>query len=187
VRCDILPAVLAPGLGLLSVVNNVGWALNDIPVEYVNLVDAVLDKRPYISETVARILLRCNASLLNGTVDVSATVPTLPPSITAGWCWPSVILSGSNVLQFNSPGLPATVDADVTFEIVSSTPAASESASIINVTKKRRLMRAPPVRLPNRAVAMQVDHSTRGLLVGGSQFLGFGWCVSTWGFCYVQL
>jgi hypothetical protein len=77
--------------------------------------------------------------------------------------------------------LPATVNADVTIEIVSSSPAASESASTINVTKQRRLMRAPPVQLPNRAVPVQVDHSTRGLLVGGSLFLGSGWCVTVLG------
>ena len=35
VVCDPPPAVIVPGAGLLSVENNVGWALNEAPVAYV--------------------------------------------------------------------------------------------------------------------------------------------------------
>ena len=53
-----------------------GWCAR--AYRYVFVIDAVLDRRPYIDETTGRILMRCNSSLLGAAVDVKATIPTLP-------------------------------------------------------------------------------------------------------------
>jgi hypothetical protein len=169
-RCDPPPAVLAPGPGTLSVRNNVGWSLEPQPVEYAFLIDVALDRRPYIAEAQGALLLRCNASLVGTAgVTVAATIPTLPAAATASWRWANVQLNSSTVLRFDLSSLPpTTVNADI--EIVIS------GGGGLNITKHRRFMRAPSA--AGEVQAAQIDHATRGLLVGGDPFgLGTGWYI----------
>lgn len=177
VRCDPPPAVLAPGPGLLSVANNVGWATTEIPVEYAVLIDVALDRRPYLAELAGVLLIRCNHSLLGLVVDVAAVAPALPASATAGWRWPRVVLNGSNLLRFELGLLPATVNTDLEVMVSSAATNGRQSVAAIRVVKRRRLMRAPPVPAASKGgvAPVQVDHSRRGLLVGGEPFLGSGW------------
>jgi hypothetical protein len=172
-RCDPPPAVLAPGPGTLSVRNNVGWSLEPQPVEYAFLIDVALDRRPYIAEAQGALLLRCNASLVGTAgVTVAATIPTLPAAATASWRWANVQLNSSTVLRFDLSSLPpTTVNADIEIVI-------SGGGGGLNITKHRRFMRAPPPSAAGEVQAAQIDHATRGLLVGGDPFgLGTGWYI----------
>ena len=167
-RCSAPPGVIAPGPGTLSVRNNVGWSLEPQAVEYAFLIDVALDRRPYISETQGRLLLKCNASLVGMSgVRIAATIPTLPAAATAAWRWEEVRLNSSTILTFDLSSLPATVNTDIEIRITG-------GSAGLNITKYRRFMRASP---PVGAVeAVQVDHSTRAIVVGGKPFgLGSGW------------
>ena len=162
----------------MSVRNNVGWALNEIQVAYVFLVDVAVGRRPYIDEKTGHILVRCNASLVGALVSVAASVPTL---LNISWYWDNVTLNGSNVLPFELGALPLTVNTDMNITFTWRAPTReSEGGSNITIAKQRRLMRAPPLNTsvdgPNGTVqAVQVDHHRRGILVGGEPFVGSGW------------
>ena len=101
---------------------------------------------------------------------VAATLPDLPAAASKGWSWENVSINGTNVLEFGlgSAALPTTVNADMKIVITFADGTA--------VTKWRRFMRAPPP--PPGVIPTQVDHWTRGLLVGGEPFLGTGFYIS---------
>ena len=178
-RCAAPPAVIAPGPGSISVRNNVGWSDSDAnapvaPIEYVFLIDAALGRRPYIGEQQGHLLLRCNASLLGMSVTVSADIPSLS---AADWRWHNVVLNGSNVLAFDLSSLPTTINADIRI-VIQATGMTRTLGGLPNITKWRRMMRAPSS-VPPGVEPVQVDHHTRGLLVSGKPFLGSGWYVGT--------
>ena len=173
-RCDQPPAVLAPGPGLFSVRNNVGWSAEVMNVEYAFLFDAALGRRPYVHEAEGSLLLRCNASLVGrGGVRVVASIPALPPAASASWRWDNLTLGGADtlVLDLGAAELPALVNADLRVVISGYLDGGTSprAATTANVTKWRRFMRAPP--RPGgggaAAVVAQVDHERRGLLLDG--------------------
>ena len=172
------PAVLAPGPGLLDISTSGGGWSNAVAVAYVYLVDVALDRRPYISETSGKLLLRCNASLVGqGGVTVLASLPSLSASGgTRLRRWENVTLNGSNVLAFSLGQLaPATVNTDMKIVVTASWSFPRLNRSIV---KWRRFMRAPQP-TAGGAVAVQVDHSRRSLLVGDELFFGTGWYTGT--------
>ena len=74
------------------------------------------------------------------------------------------------VLPFALAGLPSTINADLRLDVDYGTG---------NLTIWRRLMRAPlPEDPAAAAAAVQVDHSTMALRVGGETFRGSGWFFS---------
>ena len=162
------PAVIVNGPGLLAVRNANGKWSTGVPVEYVQLFDIAIGRRPYITERTGHLLLRCNASLLGASVMVEATLPELPAA-SRGWRW-NVTLNGSNVLEFSfGAALPATVNADIQIVL--------RRAGAALATKYRRFMRCPHP--PAGVVPTQVDHFRRGLLVGGQPHVGVGWYFHT--------
>ena len=171
-RCNLTDAewpALAPGPGLLKMSNDGSEWSNAVAVNYDYLFDVALDRRPYVSEANGHVLLRCNASLVGqGGVTVLASLPSLSASL-GRW---EVTLNGSNVLAFPLGHLPATVNTDVKIVVATTSPTAK------SVVKWRRFMRAPTP-AAGGAVAVQVDHSRRSLLVGGEPFFGTGWYSGT--------
>jgi hypothetical protein len=199
-RCAPPPSVLVPGPGLLTVRNNVGYSTNQFDVEYALLIDVALDRRPFVAERKARLLLRANASAVTvGGVTVVASLPDLPPAASAGWRHLNVSLArGGAVLELPfGDALPTVVNADMRVDIT--------LPDGRTITKWRRFMRAPAAR--GSVEPVQVDHDRRGtstiymtlgvmpyphsraglnlftlttaragLLVDGVPFVGSGWC-----------
>ena len=69
-------------------------------------------------------------------------------------------------LEFDFSGLPSSINQDC--EIVITLPSGD------NITKWRRLIRAPPLPAGSTALPVQVDHRTKGLMVDGRQWKGVG-------------
>ena len=174
-RCEPPPSVLVPGPGLLSVRNNVGYSTNPFEVAYELLVDVALDRRPYLAEPKARLLLRAPRPFADaaaaGGLTVVASLPDLPSAASAGWRHQNVSLrAGGAVLELPfAAALPPLVNADLRVDI-------TLAASGRTITKWRRFMRAPPAAAAT-VEPVQVDHDRRGLLVGGQAFVGSGWYV----------
>jgi hypothetical protein len=180
-RCDPPPAVLAPGPGTLRVRNFVGLSVDDVRVEYTFKFDVAVDRRPYIDESRGSLLVRCNESLIGAAgISILATLPSMPAAASAGWSWPNVTLTGEDAFEFEfGDALPPTVNTDLKV-VISRREGGSGAREVVLATKWRRFMRAaPPATGAGQGLAAaQVDHSTRGVLIGGEPFLGSGWYVA---------
>ena len=82
---------------------------------------------------------------------------------------PLLLRAAEMRLPFSFAGLPTTVNQDVIITIT------ADGAS--NFTKYRRFMRAPPPASPS-VLAVQVDHTTKSLLVDGRIWSGQGWYIA---------
>ena len=167
-RCQPPPAVITPGPGLLSVRNSAGWSVGQ-PVDYVYLLDIAIGRRPYVAETQGELLCRCNASLVGHRASVTATLLSSSGMPTAArWHWPNVTLNASSILQFSLGSVPTGfVNSDLRVTV-----AFDRTELPANVTKYRRLVRAPS---SSAVTEVQVDHSRRGILIGGQPYIGSGW------------
>ena len=203
--CSPPPSVPVPGPGLLSVCSSNApngmacgpqskWDCcqsqsNAVRVTYIELAGVVIGRRPYISETVGALLVSTHPSLAGLGLGVHAWLPFLGSGST-GWRWPLVPTAGngSAVLTFDLSGLPATLNCDLGVTITIPNRG--------NVTKYRRLMRAPPLPATSATVTSQVDHHSRAIRIGqrsgvgeggsysgsgtdGNIFTGSGWFIST--------
>jgi hypothetical protein len=173
----IAPAVFAPGPGLLSVCLNQGvWVCNgpsnEVRISYFTLVDAVLSRRPYLNESRGALLVTAHTSLAGKTLALTASVGF---DTSKNWTWrfaPNVNHLTA-VLPMELSNLPATINADLRVDV------RWGAQSGYNLTIFRRLMRTPlPADKKAAAAAVQVDHSTRALRVGGQAWQGSGWFVS---------
>ena len=136
------------------------------------LLDVAIGRRPYFAEPYGELLCRCNASLINQRASVSATLLNTNSSELARWHWPNIILNASTILPFQLSDIPAGyVNADLAINV-----SMIDRAELpVNVTKYRRLIRAPPPAAVGPIEAVQVDHSRRGMLVAGQPYVGSGW------------
>ena len=173
----VAPAVFAPGPGLLSLCTNrftsgTFWPCdapsNGTQISYFTLVDAVLSRRPYLNESQGELLVTAHPSLAGQTLRLEASLG-FAPSKRFSWTVIPTATNRTAVLPFALAGLPTTINADLRIDV------AFESG---NLTIWRRLMRAPlPADPADAAAAVQVDHSTMALRVGGKIFQGSGWTV----------
>ena len=100
---------------------------------------------------------------------MSLHLPFATPPRTVTWSStqePTLLQEPEQALTFNLDGLPATVNQDV--QITFALPGGR------NVTKWRRLMRAPPLPRGSFVSPVQVDHSTKSLLIDGRPYSGVG-------------
>jgi len=137
---------------------------------FFQLVDAALDRRPYLSESEGFILLRTDAALKGHRLVVKAELHAANKS----WGWDNVEGGGEVSLPFNLTTLPLkTIHNDILITI--SDP--EEPSLKQGVTIQRRFHRIPTV--PNPTVEpVQIDHARKGLLINGKPWVGTGWYVS---------
>ncbi len=178
----ITPGKMAgAGPGLLEIVSN-GTGTNRAKVEYYESVSVAFGLRPYINETSATLLLRQDrdfiahiaASAEASSVSVQLHLPFATPPRTVTWSasngFDNLLQQPEQVLHFSLDGLPRTVNQDVKITV---TLPRGES-----FVKWRRLMRAPPLPLASSVLAVQVDHSTKSLLIDGRLWAGAGFYYS---------
>ena len=178
---SITPGKMAgAGPGLLEIVSN-GTGTNRAKVEYYESVSMAFGLRPYINETGATLLLRPDrdfianiaASAEASSVSVKMELPFATPSRTVTWSASegvdNLLQEPEQVLHFSLEGLPPTVNQDVKITVTFGGQ---------SFVKWRRLMRAPPLALASSVLAVQVDHSTKSLLIDGRLWAGAGFYYS---------
>ena len=169
----VAPAVFAPGPGLLSLCIDEGvWLCNapsnGMKISYFTLVDAVLGRRPYLNESQGELLVTAHSSLAGRALQLEASLG-FAPNKRFSWTVTPTAAKLTAVLPFALAGLPTTINADLRLDVDYGTD---------NLTIWRRLMRSPlPADPAAAAAAVQVDHSTMALRVGGETFQGSGWFV----------
>eukprot|EP01043_Picozoa_sp_COSAG02_P058498 COSAG02_NODE_7290_length_3083_cov_1.681300_4_plen_451_part_01 len=173
--------MVGAGPGLLEIVSN-GTGTNRAKVEYYESVSVAFGLRPYINETTATLLLRPDHDLIariaasaeSSSVSVQVELPFATPPRTVTWSaskgFDNLLQQPEQALHFSLEGLPFTVNQDVKITV---TLPKGES-----FVKWRRLMRAPPLPLASSVLAVQVDHSTKSLLIDGRLWAGAGFYYS---------
>ena len=160
------PAVIASGPGLLRFsLDNKTWdgetGVDGVPVEYFDLIQMAFDRRPYVTETTGHLLVRTHPILCeNGFTIVNATLSS-GQNLFSG----SRAISGDRPMPFNLSLLPETVHEDVQIQVLI-------SGNNLSVTRPLRLIRASAPASPS---FVQVDQSTKSLLVDSKPFLGSGY------------
>lgn len=129
------------------------------PISYIDLVQLAFSRRPYIAETVGHLLVRTHPMLCEAGFQIENVTLPSGHSLMAGVGQ----VAGDRPLPFNLTGLPATVNEDVQVTVTITGKA---------VVTPLRFARAAPD--PAVLAAVQVDHATKTLLVGGSPFRGGG-------------
>jgi hypothetical protein len=152
-----------------------------VEVEFYESVAVAFGLRPYLggdNETATLLLAPAPEVVAAATasgakpVAVELELPFATPARTVKWtaagAGSAKLLSApEQVLSFTLDGsLPATINQDV--KITISLPS---GASIV---KWRRLMRAPPLPKGSFVQAVQVDHTTKSLLIDGRPHVGMG-------------
>ena len=159
------PAVTASGPGLLRFsLDNQTWegetGVDGVPIEYFDIIQMAFDRRPYVSETTGHLLVRTHPMLCeNGFTVVNATTAS-GQSLFAGL----KAISGDRPVPFDLSSLPATAHEDVVIQILI-------SGNNLSATKPLRFIRSKsPI-----ASAVQIDQSTKSLLIDNEPFLGSGY------------
>jgi hypothetical protein len=166
------PPVLADGPGLLRLsVDNATWrgisGEAGFEIEYFSLVDLAVGKRPYINEDVGHLLVRTNClaqgetvghDLCQAGVRVNATLRAV------GMTWSWGMIPGDRALPFNMSQLPANVHQDLDVTVVFGQYVIHRLVRFMRVTTTSDITHA-----------VQVDHWTKTLAVGGRTFLGSGY------------
>jgi hypothetical protein len=143
-------------------------------------VAVAFSRRPYIHEPLGELLLRTDPALaaslaaskapvqLSIALPFAATVEQQTQTFTSATN-PSLLRVVEMRLLFSFAGLPATINQDVFISI---------TADGRTYTKVKRMQRYPPPANSSTALVVQVDHSTRSLLVDGRVFAGNGYYVN---------
>ena len=180
--CGPSPAFSADGPSLLTVSLNGGKEFVGDPtasnpwmarnrVSLFHLAEVALDRRPYITESQGQILLRTDASLGGHKITASAELPAAGKR----WHWDPVEAGGDTTLPLDLSALPAApIHNDISITLAITGPDVTRT-----LTKARRFHRVPPPAAGSAVQPVQVDHSRRGLLVGGKPWSGVGWYVQT--------
>ena len=164
VRCTPPPTAV-PGPGLLSVTVNGGanWTAG-APIMYYELVHASLDRRPYIREDKARLMLGSDRVLSGAVLRVSVSLP----AANASWQFTDVPGGSDVMLPLPLDALPPAIHNDM--QVVVALPDGR------NVTLWTRMLRTPPPAAGSGATAVQVDMASGGgLLLNGQKWNAAGW------------
>ena len=132
--------------------------------------DVAISRRPYIAETTGELLLQISAELAAGEKPLKITAEL--PCAGANWNWTVAVSPGTEqyILPFPLGGLPKLLNNDMTITVSGGSPTTTGVAG----SKRRRFGRAWK---SNSSNTVQVDHSTRGLLVDGQPWALMGWYI----------
>ena len=130
--------------------------------------DVAISRRPYITEETGELLVQLDPALLGGHVEITADLPCAQ----ASWNWTLATTPGSEqyILPFSLTSLPKLLNNDMHITVVNH----GVHVAVATSTKRRRFQRAWK---PNSTNTVQVDHSTRGLLVNGEPWAMMGWYI----------
>ena len=170
----------APGPGYLTIAAG-GNATQVAEVEYYESVAVAFGLRPYITEANGTLLLLTDRDVLAqakksgaGAISVVLHLPFATPARSESWHaaggGDGLLTQSEQVLSFSLDNLPSTINQDVRIEIT--------LPSGKTITKWRRLARAPPLPAGSSVLPVQVDHSTKSLLVDGRPHAGTGFYLS---------
>eukprot|EP01047_Picozoa_sp_COSAG01_P065776 COSAG01_NODE_8946_length_2607_cov_1.784290_1_plen_653_part_00 len=165
VRCTPPPTAVA-GPGLLSITLNGGanWSAG-VPIMYYELVHASLDRRPYIHEVTARLMLGSDRQQLSG---ATLRVSVLLLAARASWTFAAVPGGADIMLPLPLGGLPAAIHNDM--KVIVTIPSGR------NLTLWTRMIRTPPPSAASDVTAVQVDMASGGgLLLNGAKWNAVGW------------
>ena len=173
-------APLHEGAGLLVASSNNGtnWTSPGEPAQLFELVSVAFGRRPYLNEPHAELLVRTDLAMTGSLAPGSNVQIALAfPFAAAGHqtrtfttaTEPLLLRTAEMRLPFSFAGLPPTVNQDVVITITVN--------GTWNITKYRRFMRAPPP-ASSSVLAVQVDHTTKSLLVDGRVWSGQGWYIA---------
>ena len=174
---------LHEGAGLLVASSNNGtnWTTPGEHAQLFELVSVAFSRRPYLNEPHAELLVRTDPAMtasLSPGAKVQITIAF--PFAAAGQqtrsfqstTEPLLLRAAEMRLPFSFAGLPTNVNQDVMITI-----SLHGTGPTRNITKYRRFMRAPPPASPS-VLAVQVDHTTKSLLVDGRVWSGQGWYIA---------
>ena len=171
---------LHEGAGLLVASSNNGtnWTSPGEPAQLFELVSVAFGRRPYLNEPHAELLVRTDLAMTGSLAPgLNVQIALAFPFAAAGHqtrtfttaTEPLLLRTAEMRLPFSFAGLPPTVNQDVVITITVN--------GTWNITKYRRFMRAPPP-ASSSVLAVQVDHTTKSLLVDGRVWSGQGWYIA---------
>jgi hypothetical protein len=171
---------LHEGAGMLVASSNNGttWTSPGERAQLFDLVSVAFGRRPYLNEPHAELLVRTDPAMMarlapGSNVQVNLSFPfaaTGQQTRTFTTATEPLLLRAAEIrLPFSFVGLPTIVNQDVVITITVD--------GTWNITKYRRFMRAPPPASPS-VLAVQVDHTTKSLLVDGRVWSGQGWYIA---------
>jgi hypothetical protein len=171
------PKAIAEGPALLSVSLDGGqhWS-SEAMVEYFNIFEVALDKRPYVHESSGQLLIRASQSYFQN--ETSFEVTANLQSIGKTWSWSEVSSTGklgTGEIVLDMPfdvGMLRSLHTDITITI--STPTIPGKT----VTFEKRFHRVPPPTSVEVEI-VQVNHATRSLDVNGLPYQGNGFYVGS--------
>jgi hypothetical protein len=135
--------------------------------------DVAISRRPYITEETGELLLQLDpaVALLGGQLEVTAHLPCAG----ASWNWTLVTKPGAEqyILPFSLTSLPQLLNNDMLITVVTSSDLRTAPVAASG-TLRRRFQRAWKANSTN---TVQVDHTTRGLLVNGEPWAVLGWYI----------
>lgn len=170
------------GPGNLSISgSDAGTGSQAVEIEYYESVAVAFGLRPYINEAAGSLLLLPDPEVVTATsatgatsAEVSMELPFARPPRTEHWSATTsngdnrkgLLSEAEQILTFSLDGLPASINQDVKITIL--------LPSGVTIVKWRRLMRAPSLPSGSTVLPVQVDHSTKSLLVDGRPHSGTG-------------
>lgn len=156
--------VAGPATLTLSSVD--GTVSSPAEIEYFESVSIAFDRRPYIEEATARLLLQTDASTIGQLEAVELYLPSRARRLSWRRTTGLDPSAAQQLLPFELAELPSTVNQDCRV-VVSLTDGRT-------LTKWRRLMRAPPLPAGSSVQAVQADATTRSLIVDGRPYTSIG-------------
>eukprot|EP01043_Picozoa_sp_COSAG02_P061655 COSAG02_NODE_8327_length_2613_cov_7.233038_3_plen_323_part_00 len=133
--------------------------------------DVAISRRPYITEETGELLLQLDpATVVGGQLEVTATLPCAG----ASWNWTLVTKPRTEqyILPFSLTSLPQLLNNDMLITV--DTSDLRTTSKMASGTLRRRFQRAWKANSTN---TVQVDHTTRGLLVNGEPWAVMGWYI----------
>jgi hypothetical protein len=158
-------------------------------VSYFSLVDLAVGKRPYVDEDVGHLLLRTNCLAQGETIghDLCQSILRVNATLrSVGKTWSWGLIEGDRALPFNMSTLPLMVNNDLDVVVVFGDyvihrlvrfirAAGTSAAAGTRASAVAGGARASAAAAAAAAPAVQVDHFTKTLSIGGEPFLGSGY------------